>query len=129
MSNGVYPYQLSTSDHDVLRTLKESASSFPTEFASYKVLPSLVSALQFGGASAPAILPLVLQMGKNVPPQDYSSVILSHLVKLFASPDRGTRLALLEHLPEYADKLDKRTVVDKIWPHLVRLRAALSSFL
>ncbi|EPS93604.1 hypothetical protein FOMPIDRAFT_1153884, partial [Fomitopsis schrenkii] len=37
----------------LLKTLKESASSFPTEFASYKVLPSLVSALQFGGASAP----------------------------------------------------------------------------
>lgn len=60
-------------------------------------------------------------MGKNVLPQDYSSVILSHLIKLFTSPDRGTRLALLEHLPEYADKLDKRTVVDKIWPHLVRV--------
>ncbi|PCH43923.1 ARM repeat-containing protein [Wolfiporia cocos MD-104 SS10] len=101
-----------------LRTLKESASSFPSEFVSYRVLPSLVSALQFGGASAPAILPLVMQMGKTVAPENYSSVILVHLVKLFTSPDRGTRLALLEHLPEYAEKLDKKAVVDKIWPHL-----------
>lgn len=102
----------------LLRTLKESSSSFPTEFISFRVLPSLVSALQYGGASAPAILPLVLQMGKSVAPQDYSSVILVHLVKLYASPDRGTRLALLEHLSEYADKLDKKTVGEKIWPHL-----------
>ncbi|KAI0371108.1 ARM repeat-containing protein [Pilatotrama ljubarskyi] len=102
----------------LLKTLKESASSFPIEFASYRVLPALISALEFGGASAATILPLVLQFGKNVPPEDYPNVILTHLVKLYTSPDRGTRMALLDHLPEYADKLDKKTVVDKIWPNL-----------
>ncbi|EGN99569.1 hypothetical protein SERLA73DRAFT_53136 [Serpula lacrymans var. lacrymans S7.3] len=102
----------------LLRTLKESASSFPPEFASFRVLPSLISALEYGGASAATILPLVLQFGKNVSPEDYSSVILAPLIKLYASPDRGTRMALLDHLPEYAEKLDKKVVVDKIWPHL-----------
>ncbi|KAI0743379.1 ARM repeat-containing protein [Daedaleopsis nitida] len=102
----------------LLKTLKESATSFPSEFASYKVLPALISALEFGGASAAAIVPLVLQFGKGVPPEDYSTVILTHLVKLYASPDRGTRMALLDLLPEYADKLDKKTVCDKIWPNL-----------
>lgn len=105
----------------VSRTLKDSASSLPTEFASFKVLPALASALEFGGASAATILPLVLQFGKNVPPQDYASIIMVHLVKLFSSPDRGTRMALLDHLSEYSDKLDKKTVVDKIWPSLVHL--------
>lgn len=33
-------------------------------------------------------------------------------------------MALLEHLPEFVDKLDQRTVVDKIWPHLVRISYA-----
>lgn len=103
----------------LLRTLKDSASSFPPEFASHRVLPSLISALDFGGASAAVILPLVLQLGANVSPVDYSSVVLVPLMKLYASPDRGTRMALLEHLPEYADRLDKKGVVDKIWPHLV----------
>ncbi|KAL4248157.1 Catalytically Inactive Kinase-Related Protein [Abortiporus biennis] len=102
----------------LLRNLKESASSLPPEFASFKVLPSLISALEFGGANAASIVPLVLQLGTNVPPQEYSSSVLTHLVKLFASPDRGTRMALLDHLPEYNDKLDKKTVVDKVWPNL-----------
>ena len=75
--------------------------------------------MEFGGASAAAIIPLVLQFGKNVPPEDYSSVILVHLIKLYASPDRGTRMALLDQLSDYADKLDKKTVSDKIWPNLV----------
>ena len=103
----------------ITRSLEQSAASFPPEFASFKVLPSLIAALEFGGASAASILPLVIQFGKNIAPQDYSSVILVHLVKLYASPDRGTRMALLDHLEEYADKLDKKTVVEKIWPHLV----------
>lgn len=78
-----------------------------------------MSALEFGGASAAIILPLVLRFGKNVSPEDYPTVILGPLVKLFASPDRGTRMALLDHLPEYAEKLDKKTVDSKIFPHLV----------
>ncbi len=107
------------------RTLKESASSFPTEFATHKVLPSLVSALEFGGASAATIIPLVIQFGKNVSPEDYPNVIITPLIKLFASPDRGTRMALLDQLPEYADRLDKKTVSDKIFPHLVGHRGIL----
>lgn len=105
-------------------TLGESANTFPPEFASFRVLPSLVSALEFGGASAATILPLVLRFGKNVSPEDYPAVILAPLVKLFASPDRGTRMALLDHLPEYAEKLDKKTVDSKIWPHLVGLASS-----
>ncbi|KDQ53592.1 hypothetical protein JAAARDRAFT_183140 [Jaapia argillacea MUCL 33604] len=101
-----------------LRSLKDSEPSLPPEFASNHVLPSLVSALEFGGPSAASILPLVLQLGKNVPPQEYSALILNPLVKLFSSPDRGTRMALLDHLAEYVEVMDKKTVCDKIWPNL-----------
>ena len=98
----------------MFRTLKESAASLPPEFASYKVLPALASALEFGGASAPAIIPLILEFGKNIPSQEYPSVILVHIVKLYASPDRGTRMALLDSLSDYSDKLDKKTVVFRV---------------
>lgn len=108
------------------RNLKESASSFPSEFTTHKVLPSLVSALEFGGASAATILPLVIQFGKNLSPEDYPKAIITPLTKLYASPDRGTRMALLDHLPEYADKLDKKTVSEKIFPHLVSLQSIIS---
>ena len=101
------------------RNLKESARSFPPEFASHRVLPSLLSALEFGGASAAAILPLVLQFGANTSPEEYTKVVLAPIIKLYVSPDRGTRMALLEHLPEYVDKLDKKAVSEKIFPHLV----------
>ncbi|KAG8864592.1 hypothetical protein FRB96_005096 [Tulasnella sp. 330] len=102
----------------LLRTLKESAAAFPTEFSSYKILPSLLTSLEHGGASASQVLPLALQMGKHLPTSEYNTVVTAALIKLFASADRGTRMALLDHLPEYGDKLDTRAVTDKIWPNL-----------
>ncbi|KAG9031938.1 hypothetical protein FRB95_002074 [Tulasnella sp. JGI-2019a] len=102
----------------LLRTLKESAAAFPTEFASYKILPSLLTSLEHGGASASQVLPLALQLSKHLPAAEYNSIVSTALIKLFASPDRGTRMALLDNLPEYADKLDNKSVTDKIWPNL-----------
>ncbi|KAG2744199.1 hypothetical protein P692DRAFT_20877927 [Suillus brevipes Sb2] len=58
-------------------------------------------------------------LDRTVTPNDYGSIIVAPLVKLFASADRGTRIALLDSLPDFAEKLDKKTVVDKIWPNLV----------
>lgn len=101
-----------------LRTLSDSAASFPSEFATKRLLPSLLSALEYGGASAASIVPLVLRFGVDVTPEEYTNVIIGPLIKLYSSPDRGTRMALLDHLPSYIDKLDKKTVSDKIFPPL-----------
>ncbi|KAF6760083.1 other/SCY1 protein kinase [Ephemerocybe angulata] len=101
-----------------LRTLSDSATSFPSEFATKRLLPSLLSALEYGGASAASIVPLVLRFGVDVTPEEYTNVIIGPLIKLYSSPDRGTRMALLDHLPSYIDKLDKKTVSDKIFPPL-----------
>jgi SCY1-like protein 1 len=72
-------------------------------------------------ASAPSIIPLVIQLGTYVPSDEYKSLVLEPIIKLFANPDRGTRMAILEVLPEFANKLDKQTVSEKIWPHLVSI--------
>jgi SCY1-like protein 1 len=69
--------------------------------------------------SAPSIVPLVIQLGAYVPSDEYKNLVIEPIIKLFANPDRGTRMAILEVLPEFADKLDKQTVSEKIWPHLV----------
>ena len=106
----------------VLRVVKEHASSgsVPQPFLLYKVLPSILHSLSLPTAPSGAMLPLVLELGKLVPPADYPKLVLEPVVKLYTSPDRGTRMALLDGLSEYADKLDQRTVVDKVWPNLVR---------
>ena len=101
------------------RMLNDSLGSFPSELAIYRVLPSIVSAIEYGGASAATIVPLIVKIGKDVSQEEYNNTILAPIVKLFASPDRGIRMALLDNLPEYTDKLDKKTVDGKIFPNLV----------
>jgi SCY1-like protein 1 len=65
------------------------------------------------------MLPLVLSLGKLVPEKEYGKLVLDPVVKLYTSPDRGTRMALLDGLSEYSDKMDQRTVQERVWPHLV----------
>lgn len=105
----------------LLRVIRESAEagSLPEPFLVHRVLPSLLHSLSLQNAPSSLMLPIILSIGKQVPPSTYGKVVLEPVVKLFASPDRGTRMALLEGLDEYVDKLDSRTVVDKIWPNLI----------
>ncbi|KAH7099222.1 ARM repeat-containing protein [Auriculariales sp. MPI-PUGE-AT-0066] len=110
---------------ELIRTLRDSATSFPAEFNAHRVLPSLVSALEYGGANAAAMVPVVVSIGKDLPTTDNSKkekeqdqAWLGPLVKLYGSGDRATRMALLDHLPEYAERLDARTVTDRVWPAL-----------
>lgn len=105
----------------LLKTIKDAATSgsLPEPFLVHRVLPSLLHSLSLPDAPSALMLPLVLTLGKQVPPSTYSKVVLEPVVRLYASPDRGTRMALLEGLDEYVDKLDKSTVVDKVWPNLI----------
>jgi SCY1-like protein 1 len=79
----------------------------------------LLHSLSLPTAPSGAMLPLVLELGKLVPPADYAKLVLEPVVKLYTSPDRGTRMALLDGLAEYADKMDNKMVSEKVWPHLV----------
>ncbi|KAH9993174.1 hypothetical protein BJV77DRAFT_1067320 [Russula vinacea] len=104
----------------LLRTIKDTAPTLPSTFATHLVLPALLTSLTHTtmSISAPSIIPLVIQLGTYVPSDEYNSLVLEPVVKLFANPDRGTRMAILDVLPDFADKLDKQTVSEKIWPHL-----------
>ncbi|KAI9510088.1 armadillo-type protein [Russula earlei] len=103
-----------------LRIIKDAAPTLPSTFATHLVLPALLTSLTHTSTSisAPSIVPLVIQLSTYVSSSEFKSLVLEPVVKLFANPDRGTRMALLDALPEFADKLDKQTVSEKIWPHL-----------
>lgn len=109
----------------LIRTLKEvdgrkGQQALPEEFLKYKVLPSLVQAFEFGGGG-PALLPLILSLGESLPEKEYSASIVQPLIRMFATPDRAMRMALLEGLDKFADKLTSKDVVERVWPHLVSL--------
>lgn len=110
----------------VLRRIKESIATLPPPFLISKILPSLLHSLSLPSAPSSAILPLILAIGRDVPEDKYREFVLDPVVRLYASPDRGTRMALLDGLVEYGDKLDKSMVNDRVWPHLVSVSGGWS---
>ncbi|KAH9962010.1 hypothetical protein BGW80DRAFT_1438713 [Lactifluus volemus] len=89
-------------------TIKDTAPTLPPTFSTHLILPALFTSLTLStmSMSAPSLIPLVIQLGTYVSPDEYKSIVLEPIVKLFANPDRGTH------------KLDKQTVSEKIWPHI-----------
>ncbi|XP_076164330.1 N-terminal kinase-like protein yata isoform X2 [Ptiloglossa arizonensis] len=93
--------------------------SFPEGVGRYKILPQLLAAFEFGDAGS-AVLPPLLQLGRQLPDAEYQRRVVPCVVKLFASNDRATRLRLLQQLDRFVDHLQPATVNEAIFPQVAR---------
>ena len=91
--------------------------SFPDGVGRYKILPQLIAAFEFGDAGV-AVLPPLLQTGRDLPDAEYQRRVVPCVVKLFASNDRATRLRLLQQLDRFVNHLQPATVNDIIFPQV-----------
>ncbi|KAL5105108.1 N-terminal kinase-like protein [Taenia crassiceps] len=87
---------------------------FPDAICRYKILPHLVNSLRFGSAGVEALVP-VLELAHLLPSEDFEVVVVPGLVRLFAAPDRATRVRLLDQLPRFVDKLPRALVETQIF--------------
>ena len=92
------------------RRLPALLPAVPAPVAARKLLPLLAGALEFGGAPAVAVGPL-LQIGKALPQEDFLKRVVPCLARLFASPDRALRRSLLEAVDAWAPHLTQVCVV------------------
>ncbi|KAJ3396264.1 hypothetical protein HDU92_003521 [Lobulomyces angularis] len=100
-----------------IRKLGTSLDSFPVEYSKYKVLPELINALEFGGAGAKALVP-ILKIGSKLEHDEFETLIAPIIIKLFAMPDRAVRMALCDSLSQFIEHLSPKTVSDSIFPNL-----------
>ncbi|KAI8587461.1 armadillo-type protein [Geranomyces variabilis] len=100
-----------------MNKINASLESFPTEFCKYKILPELIKALEFGGAGAKALAP-ILKLGGKLNQQEFDALVVPIVVKMFASTDRVIRVSLCEGLPGLIDHLNAKVVTEKIFPNL-----------
>ncbi|EST07069.1 Protein kinase domain protein [Kalmanozyma brasiliensis GHG001] len=130
VSRGLDGFLLSTENEkaSIIQLLQDKPDSFTPDFLMYKVLPALTAALAAvpppgtipsASVQPSVLLPLVLRLGKPLPQDEWTSTVVPPLLKAFASPDRSTRMALLENLSLYAERMDNRLVSDKLWPNLI----------
>ena len=62
---------------------------------------------------------MVLKIGESLTSEEWESMIVPVVVRLFAIPDRAIRVNLLENLPKFIDHLSQRVVNDKIFPEMM----------
>lgn len=102
-------------EHLLSRVL-DCASALPHAFLSHKVAPALQSLLTQSPAT-PGItaIRLFLVCAKIMDEGQFEQVATPTICTLFQKPDRGIRMALLDLLPEVADRLPAKAVQDKIY--------------
>ena len=99
-------------------TISERAERLESGFCRFKALPTLVHAFDFCGAQSLVLQPL-LKIGSKVGESDYQTRIVPCLVKMFVSPDRATRISLLQTISTYVAFLTQDVVSNQIYPHLM----------
>ncbi|KAL6523414.1 hypothetical protein OROGR_017017 [Orobanche gracilis] len=115
------------------RKLANLAEQLPREIVLKKLLPLLVSHLEFGSAVA-AALTVMLKLGSWLPPEEFSLKVLPTIVKLFASNDRAIFVGLLQHIDQFGDSLTTEIVEEHvrsifIYPHVANCLSDTSAFL
>lgn len=101
-----------------IRDFQRARSKFPPNYLRLKILPQLVSCIEFGGGG-PKLFALLLDIAQNVEQDEFQAAVMPTIVKLYSSPDRTVRIALLENLNKYIDKLPNKVINDKIFPELL----------
>jgi SCY1-like protein 1 len=108
------------------RKLDAVADDFPADFFKMKVLPELLKSVEFGGGGA-KVFGTVMQIGQKLSDEEYEAQITPVVVRLFANPDRGIRVCLLDNLPLMIDHLPQKLVSDKIFPQMVSCSTIIST--
>lgn len=98
--------------------LAPSLDEFPKTFCKNKILPQLLNAFEYGDAGSHILAPL-FKIGKFLDADEYQNRIVPCVVKLFTSPDRATRVKLLQQIDTFVEYLQPATVNDKIFPHII----------
>lgn len=116
--NDQVPYYLLVLHANTASDLDGLTDDFPEDFFKMKVLPELLKSVEFGGGG-PKAFSIVMKIGTKLSNDDFEAKVTPVVIRLFANPDRGIRVCLLDNLPLMIDRFTQRIVNDKIFPQVV----------
>lgn len=99
--------------------LNNRIDSFPSDVCTNKILPLIISSLEYGEAST-NVLELLFKIGKVLPETEYQKKMVPCIIKLFSSKDRSIRSKLLKEMETYAEFIPANLINDQIFPNLVQ---------
>lgn len=100
------------------KQLDSSIETFPSEFSKHKILPELIKAFEFGSGGAKA-LSAIVKVGDHLSDEEYESIIIEPVIRMFSSPDRAIRVSLLENMPKFIDHMTNKMVTTQVFPNIV----------
>ncbi|KAI0394627.1 ARM repeat-containing protein [Xylariaceae sp. FL0594] len=120
LTEGIDNLGVKTEDEraEFLDDLDQLTDDFPEDFFKLKVLPELLKSVEFGGGG-PKAFGVVMKIASKLTNEDFEAKVQPVVVRLFGNPDRAIRVCLLDNLPLMIDRLPKKIVNDKIFPHMV----------
>lgn len=77
--------------------LNNRLDSFPSDVCTNKILPLIITSLEYGEAST-NVLELLFKIGKVLPETEYQKKMVPCIIKLFSSKDRSIRSKLLKEV-------------------------------
>lgn len=77
--------------------LNNRLDSFPSDVCTNKILPLIITSLEYGEAST-NVLELLFKIGKGLPETEYQKKMVPCIIKLFSSKDRSIRSKLLKEV-------------------------------
>eukprot|EP01128_Nolandella_sp_AFSM9_P005996 TRINITY_DN300_c0_g1_i1.p1 TRINITY_DN300_c0_g1~~TRINITY_DN300_c0_g1_i1.p1 ORF type:complete len:763 (-),score=125.41 TRINITY_DN300_c0_g1_i1:149-2437(-) len=103
--------------------LSSQLDSFPATVCKLKILPHLVGALDYGGATgAPigVVMSPLLQICKMLDTAEFNEHVADSVPKWFKINDRGLRTNLLSNLKNYLQHLTDAQVNDVVYPAVLQ---------
>lgn len=92
---------------------------FPLSMRKFKIIPSLVNALDYGGANSRVLGPL-LKIGVELTHEEFSDMVLPSVIQWFARTDRNMRINLLQNLALIEPHFDANVVENSIYPQVAK---------
>ncbi|KAG1047677.1 hypothetical protein G6F43_009887 [Rhizopus delemar] len=99
------------------KKLDSYIESFPGQFCKYKILPELMKAFEYGSGGA-KVLSAIIKVGDHLSDEEYESIVIEPVIRMFASPDRAIRVSLLENMPKFIGHMTNKMVTDQVFPNV-----------
>jgi SCY1-like protein 1 len=98
------------------KSLPTFCEDVPQSCRRYKLLPELLKSVEFAGAGNWHLLAALLKVADQLPDDEYAVKIAPVIGRYFECNDRALRVALLQNLNLFMDKLSAAFVNDKLFP-------------
>jgi len=98
------------------KNLTKFVALLPQSCSRYRVLPALLTQLEFGSGSNPVLFTVVLKLSAKLDEEEREKMVVPVVTKMFSNNERSTRINLLKNLKTYVEFIPNKIIENQIFP-------------